>query len=135
MRFRLQKYIIDTKIRKTFLIIKFLIFIVLVFFFWRTMIYLVVFNIKLLWKWNSMRQFRMRIVLIIHFKSFQVRQQKLRPLFYHHLTSGHLFGITTFTKELIIEIQKFFSTKLFKTITEWNIGFNINRKCIKLFLT
>ena len=107
----------------------------LIFFFRRDMIYLVIFNVKLLWKWNSMRQFWMRIVLIIHFKSFQVRQQKLRPLFDHHLTSSHLFGITTFTKELVVKIKQLFSTKLFKTIAQWNVGFDINRKCIKLFLS
>lgn len=65
-----------------------------------------------------MRKFRMRIVLIIHFKSFQMRQQKLRPFLYHHLPCGHLFRITTFTKELIVEIEKLFGTKLFKTIAE-----------------
>jgi len=65
-----------------------------------------------------MGKLRMRVVLIIHFKSFQMRQQKLRSFLYHHLPCGYLFRITAFTKEFIIEIEKLFGTKLFKTIAE-----------------
>jgi hypothetical protein len=64
--------------------------------------------------------------LKVHFKSFQVDQQKFRPHFNHHLASCHLLCVTTFAVKFVAQVKQLFGAELFEAIRKRGIFFDIN---------
>ena len=63
--------------------------------------------------------------LKVHFKSFQVDQQKFRPHFNHHLASCHLLCVATFAVKFVPQVKQLFRAELFEAIWKWGIFLNI----------
>lgn len=76
------------------------------------MIYLVIFYVELCRVWDSVRQLYVLHGLEIHLEPFQVNQQQLWPLLYHHLTGGNLFGVAALTIEFVTQVEQFLRAKL-----------------------
>ena len=99
------------------------------------MIYLIIFNIKHLRKWNSCGQFRMLHCLIIHFKSFHVRKKQFWSFFNHYLFCRHLSRITAFAHKFVVLIQKLLDTEQFQTTTKRYVLLYFQTYIIERFLS
>ena len=53
-------------------------------------------------------------------------QKELWTFLDHHLSGGHLLAVAIFAIELIVLIQKLFGAKLFETIAQRRVPFDIN---------
>ena len=66
--------------------------------------------------------------LKVHFKSFQVDQQKFRPTFNHHLASSHLLCVATFAVKFVPQIKQLLGAELLKAIRKRGVFLNIDRQ-------